>query len=59
IKIGNYPIVNVYANMHLKHCRLYLTVNHVNEGDGHAFWAPHYPIDPLTFHFGVSWNFFN
>ena len=45
--------------MHLKHCRLYLTVNHVNEGDGHAFWAPHYPIDPLTFHFGVSWNFFN
>ena len=58
-KIGNYPIVNVYANMHLKHCRLYLTVNHVNEGDGHAFWAPHYPIDPLTFHFGVSWNFFN
>ncbi|MCR4920783.1 MAG: putative porin [Bacteroidaceae bacterium] len=58
-KIGNYPIINVYANMHLKHCRLYLAVNHVNEGDGHAFWAPHYPIDPFTFHFGLSWNFFN
>ncbi len=58
-KIGNYPIINVYANLHLKHCRLYLAMNHVNEGDGHAFWAPHYPINPRTFHFGVSWNFFN
>ena len=58
-KIGNYPIINVYANLHLKHCRLYLSMNHVNQGTGHSFWAPHYPIDPRTFHFGVSWNFFN
>ena len=59
VKIGNYPIVNVYANLHLKHCRLYVAMNHVNQGTGHAFWAPHYPINPRTFHFGVSWNFFN
>ena len=58
-KIGNYPIVNVYANLHLKNCRLYASVNHVNESNGHSFWAPFYPIDPLTIHFGLSWNFFN
>lgn len=59
VKIGNYPIVNAYVNLHLKHCRLYVAMNHVNQGTGHAFWAPHYPINPRTFHFGLSWNFFN
>ncbi len=59
VHIGNYPIVNVYANLHIKHCRLYVAMNHVNAGSGHMFWAPHYPMDPRTFHFGVSWNFFN
>ena len=59
IKVGNYPIVNVYANLHLKHCRLYISMNHVNEGSGRMFWAPYYPMDPRALHFGVSWNFFN
>ena len=59
VKIGNYPIVNVYANLHIKHCRIYVAMNHVNAGSGNMFWAPHYPMDPRTFHFGVSWNFFN
>ena len=59
VKVGNYPIVNVYLNMHLKRCRIYLAMNHVNAGSGHYFWAPHYPVNPRNFHFGVSWNFFN
>jgi len=59
IKIGNYPIVGAYLNMHIKHCRLYFAMTHLNAGSGHMFWAPHYPMDPRTFHFGVSWNFFN
>lgn len=59
IKLGNYPVCNVYANLHLKHCRLYALVNHVNAGTGNAFLVPHYPINPLTIHFGLSWNFFN
>ena len=59
VKVGNYPIVNVYVNLHLKHCRLYLAMNHVNQGSGRYYWAPHYPVNPRTFHFGVSWNFFN
>ena len=59
VKVGNYPIVNTYVNLHLKHCRLYLAMNHVNQGHGHYYWAPHYPVNPRTFHFGISWNFFN
>lgn len=59
IKIGNYPICNVYANLHLKHCRIYVSCNHVNQSKGNAFLAPHYPINPLNIHFGLSWNFFN
>lgn len=59
IKIGNYPILNAYVNLHLKHCRIYVSCNHVNAGTGHMFLAPHYPINPMTIHFGLSWNFFN
>ncbi|MBQ8050950.1 MAG: putative porin [Bacteroidaceae bacterium] len=59
VAIGNYPIVGVYANLHIKRCRLYVAMQHVNEGTGNMFWAPHYPMDPRTFHFGLSWNFFN
>ena len=59
VEIGGYPIVGAYANMHLKHCRLYVSVRHVNAGSGHSFLVPHYPINPLTINFGLSWNFFN
>lgn len=59
ITIGKYPIINVYANMHLKHCRLYVNVAHVNAGAGNMFLVPHMPINPMTINFGLSWNFFN
>lgn len=61
IKIGNYPIVNVYANFHLKHTRFYVMASHVNysSGSGHPFLVPHYPLNRLVFRFGISWNFYN
>lgn len=59
VKIGTYPIVNVYANLHLKRCRLYVNATHVNAGHGKMYLAPHYPINPLTINFGLSWNFFD
>ncbi len=59
VKCGNYPIINAYVNLHLKRCRIYLDVNHVNAGTGNMFLAPHYPLNPMTIHWGVSWNFFN
>ena len=59
VKIGNYPIINAYVNLHLKRCRFYVAARHVNAGHGHQFWAPHYAMDPMGLHLGVSWNFFN
>ena len=59
VKIGNYPIVCAYVNLHLKRCRLYVLGNHLNAGSGRMFWAPHYPINPRNIYFGLSWNFFN
>ena len=59
ITIGKYPIVNVYGNLHLKHCRIYVNVAHVNAGSGNMFLAPHMPMNPMTINFGLSWNFFN
>ncbi len=61
IKIGGYPIVNVYATLHLKRTRLFAMMYHVNDGMGNrnAFFAPHYPINPRLLKIGVSWNFFD
>lgn len=59
VKIGNYPIVNIYANMKLKHARFFLMMGHVNAGNGEYFLTPHYPINSRVLRFGVSWNFFN
>ncbi len=61
IEIGNYPIVNAYINLHLKHTRIYVMLYHVNEslGNSNYFLAPHYPINPLLFKWGLSWNIFN
>ena len=61
VKIGNYPVINVYANLHLKHCRLYAMASHVNysSGRGNPFLVPHYPMNRLVIRLGLSWNFFN
>lgn len=59
VEIGNYPIVNAYANMHLKHTRFFVMMSHVNASSGDSFLVPHYPVNGRIFRFGVSWNFFN
>lgn len=60
-KVGNYPVVNVYANFHLKHTRFFVMMSHVNEGlgTGNYFFTPHYPLNTRILRFGLSWNFFN
>ena len=58
-EIGNYPLVNVYANFHLKHTRFFAMMSHVNASSGGYSFAPHYPLNGRVFRFGVSWNFFN
>ena len=61
VNIGNYPIVNVYANFHLKHTRFFIMMSHVNAGNGtkNYFLSPHYPLNEKILRIGISWNFFN
>ena len=61
VEIGNYPVVNVYANFHLKHTRFFIMISHLNAGTGkkNYFYTPHYPLNQSILRFGLSWNFFN
>lgn len=59
VKTGNYPIINVYANMHIKQTRFFIMMSHVNAGNGEYFLTPHYPLNSRVLRFGLSWNFFN
>ena len=60
-KIGNFPFVDVYANLHLKHARFFLLMqNATNSSFNRAYFlTPHYPMNASVLHFGISWNFFN
>lgn len=61
VNIGGFPIVNVYANFHLKQTRFFIMMSHVNSGMGTPkyFMSPHYPINQSLIRFGLSWNFYD
>lgn len=61
IELGEYPFVNVYANMHLKRARFFIMMSNVVSGSANrmAFLAPHYPTNSSVLRFGISWNFLN
>ena len=59
VKVGNYPLISVYANLLLKRCRFYVQYYHINKDAGRYFSAPHYPMNPDSMHFGISWNFYD
>lgn len=58
-KVGNYPLVSIYANFDLKRTRFYVQYYHINQSDGRYFWLPGYPMNPGGLHFGISWNFYD
>ena len=61
-KIGNFPVVNLYANFHLKQARFFFKYYHFNQvfsEGGNYFSMPNYPINPPIFKMGVSWHFYN
>lgn len=61
VKIGNYPVMNAYVNIHIKQVRFFVKAYHVNNYfmDTDYFSMPGYPINPALFKVGVSWNFYN
>lgn len=60
-ELGNFPFVDVYANLHLKHARFFLMMQNATASSfgRKYFLAPHYAQNESVLHFGVSWNFFN
>ncbi len=62
VKVGNYPIISGYINCHLKYTRFFvelynLSTSFINPPE--YFSMPHYPLNPQTFRFGLSWDFNN
>ena len=56
-KIGNYPIINVYANLYLKQTRFFISGYNI----GSLFITPtehfsllHYPLNPMIIKLGIS-----
>ena len=60
-KVGDCPIVNVYANFHLQHTRFFIMMSNVTASMGSKgyFFTPHYPLNGRILRFGLSWNFFD
>lgn len=61
MKLGNYPLMTVYANMKLSKVRFYVMMSHINQDwfSRDYFSLPHYPINPRRFQFGLSVDFAN
>lgn len=61
LELGNFPFVDVYANMHLKHARFFVMMTNAlaSSFNRQVFLTPHYPIDRSVLQIGISWNFFN
>lgn len=59
--IGNYPLMNVYVNAHLKRTRFFAQYYHVNQlfMQGDYYSMPYYPLYPAHFRMGLSWNFYD
>jgi len=60
-KVGNYPLMNLYGNFHLKRMRFFVMYSHISHlfAEPNYFSAPHYPINPSVIKFGLSWNFYD
>lgn len=61
MSIGNYPVMNVYANFHLRRTRFYIEYYHVNQlfMTGVYYSMPNYPINPAVLKMGLTWNFYD
>jgi hypothetical protein len=62
VKVGNYPMCNVYANMKLSKVRFYVLYSHFNQGlfgGKNYFSLAHYPLNPHRFMLGLSIDFAN
>jgi len=60
-KIGNYPYIDIYLNFRIKRARIFIKMQHLNEGMNgiNYFTAIHYPMQQRALRFGISWSFYD
>lgn len=61
VRIGNYPIINAYANFQLKQARFFISGYNMSSlfiRPTEYFSLPHYPLNPMLIKLGIS-VFFN
>lgn len=61
VKVGNYPLINAYANFHLKQARFFVMGYNVGSYfiEPNYFSFAHYPLDPFVLKMGVAVTFNN
>ena len=61
VKVGNYPLVNAYANFHLKQARFFVMAYNLSSKfvTPNYFSLAHYPLDPMVLKMGVAVTFNN
>lgn len=61
VKLGNYPFMNVYANMKLSRVRFFVMMTHINQGwfSNNYFSVVDYPLNPRRLQMGLSVDFAN
>ena len=59
-EIGNFPVLDFFANAQIRRTRIFLKVENLNASfTGRKYYsAPNYPYRDLTVRFGVVWNWF-
>ena len=60
VKLGNYPMLDLYLNMKLKRVKFYLLYSHFNDGlfgGNGKFSVVHHPLNPARFLLGLSVDF--
>ncbi len=59
--IGNYPFIDFFFNMKVRHAVFLIKFDHANAGfsGSNYYLAPHMPGPDMTFNFGFRWMFFD
>lgn len=59
--VGNYPLMNVYADFFLRRMRFFVMGQHINMGWPalNYFSAPHYAYNRRMFKMGLQWTFYD
>lgn len=60
-KVGNYPLINAYANFHLKQARFFVEAYNLGSKfvDPNYFSLAHYPLNPMVLKMGIAVTFNN